>query len=194
MRMLRLLAAGKSLVGLKPPTARYQMTDPRALPKFGLANNPYQPKANPAVPPSPAPETKHSAALNTENSPSPTPVAVKPDEGASRITHHASRAPRESRLTKVLSGLLPRRTPSPRQASVPVQAELTLDKVRVVRNDLSDTDLEIVRAKKSPAPQAPAQTSSLSTPEPNSAATNDTSPPENKKTGWKPVLEETCNP
>src|ERR1041384_2499165 len=39
MRMVRLLTAGKSLVGSKDGTVRYQMSDPRAMPKFGSAKN-----------------------------------------------------------------------------------------------------------------------------------------------------------
>src|SRR5947209_10138626 len=37
MSLLRLLTAGSSLVGLKKPTVRYRMSDPRSLPKFGSA-------------------------------------------------------------------------------------------------------------------------------------------------------------
>jgi len=45
----------------------------------------------------------------------------------------------------------------PRFAKPPVQGELSLDRIRVVRNDLSDADLEVVPAR---VPAAPA--SSLS--------------------------------
>jgi hypothetical protein len=42
MSLVRLLTAGKSLVGLKDEQARYRMSDPRALPKFGSSRNPFQ--------------------------------------------------------------------------------------------------------------------------------------------------------
>ena len=62
MNLLRLLSAGRSLVGLKDSTARYRMSDPKAMPKFGSGNNPFwakrevQGKAEPRAPlPSAAP-------------------------------------------------------------------------------------------------------------------------------------------
>jgi hypothetical protein len=36
-----------------------------------------------------------------------------------------------------------------------VQGELSLEKIKVMRNDLSDTDLEIVSAKKAPTSAKP---------------------------------------
>jgi hypothetical protein len=42
----------------------------------------------------------------------------------------------------------------PRFPKPPVQGELSLDKIRVMRNDLSDADLEVIAAK---APAAPAR-------------------------------------
>jgi hypothetical protein len=41
----------------------------------------------------------------------------------------------------------------PRFPKPPVQGELSLDKIKVVRNDLSDADLEVIAAK---VPAAPA--------------------------------------
>jgi hypothetical protein len=69
-----------------------------------------------------------------------------------------------------LNSLVPRRHSRPRTAAIasfargPLQGELSLDKIKVVRNDLSDVDLEVVRrSEKSPAaaplmPDAPART------------------------------------
>src|SRR5205823_3659975 len=42
-----------------------------------------------------------------------------------------------------------------RKVPAPLQAELSLDAVRVVRNDLNETDLEIVPAGNRPATPAP---------------------------------------
>jgi hypothetical protein len=48
----------------------------------------------------------------------------------------------------------------PQFSKPPVQAELSLDRIKVLRNDLSDADLEVVPAKTKPAraavPMAPA--------------------------------------
>ncbi len=55
---------------------------------------------------------------------------------------------------------LPAREPGVKKATrskgtrTPVQAELSLEKVKVVRNDLSDTDLEVVSAKPAGLPNA----------------------------------------
>jgi hypothetical protein len=52
-----------------------------------------------------------------------------------------------------IGGLLPRprskavKPAIPRFTKPPVQGELSLDKIKVVRNDLSDADLEVVPAK-----------------------------------------------
>ena len=40
----------------------------------------------------------------------------------------------------------------PRFTKQPVQSELSLDKIKVVRNDLSDADLEVVTARQPAAP------------------------------------------
>ena len=44
----------------------------------------------------------------------------------------------------------------PRFTKPPVQGELSLDKIKVVRNDLSDADLEVVPAKQPAAPASAA--------------------------------------
>jgi hypothetical protein len=50
----------------------------------------------------------------------------------------------------------------PRSAKPPVQGELSLDRIKVVRNDLSDADLEVVAAKRPVlAPALPADRSGL---------------------------------
>jgi hypothetical protein len=70
--------------------------------------------------------------------------------------------------TGKLKGLLSRppgkpvRAAAPRLTKLAVQGELSLDRIKVVRNDLSDADLEIVGAK--PAPVA-----TVNTPVPRSA-------------------------
>ena len=60
-----------------------------------------------------------------------------------------------------LAGLVARRplkepkSAIPRFTKPPVQGELSLDRIKVLRNDLSDSDLEVVPAKPSTAPAAP---------------------------------------
>src|ERR1041385_5690035 len=59
MSLLRLLTAGKSLIGVPSTTGRYKLSDPRSMPKFRSTVNPFKSKtanadaaagANPATP------------------------------------------------------------------------------------------------------------------------------------------------
>src|ERR1041384_3318945 len=150
MRMMRLLAAGKSLAGLKNSGARYRMTDPGALPKFGAATNPFHSKSKAEV------NAAGAAALGAANDPAPAQAQTvsEPKQDCEQSNSHenktapvpsAAPAPPQGRLTRKLRQLFePRIRPAksgvPRFAK-PVQTELTLDNIRVVRNDLSDTDL-----------------------------------------------------
>src|SRR5437899_11255110 len=45
MKLLRLLTAGRSMVGVKDSNGRYQMGDPRSMPKFESAKNPFRNKS-----------------------------------------------------------------------------------------------------------------------------------------------------
>src|SRR5262249_2485535 len=46
------------------------------------------------------------------------------------------------------------RSTIPRFSKTPVQGELSLDRVKVVRNDLSEADVEIITAKPAPKPKS----------------------------------------
>src|SRR5215471_5224149 len=50
MRMMKLLSAGKSLVGQNDGDKRYRMSDPKAMPRFGSERNPLLKKANATFP------------------------------------------------------------------------------------------------------------------------------------------------
>jgi hypothetical protein len=66
-----------------------------------------------------------------------------------------------TRCTVRLGGLLgrgrvkPQKPAIPRFSKTPVQGELSLDRIKVVRNDLSDADLQVVPASVPPAPAKP---------------------------------------
>ncbi len=126
MSLLRLLTAGKSLVGLRE-TTRYRSV--AGLPRFGGKKETSRTDPQPAVVPA-------SAATN---------VAAGATTNA--VTPEPAKAP---------SGWWARwrwRRQQPKAAAIPrfnkamVQGELTLDRVKVLRNDLSDSDLEVVPAK-----------------------------------------------
>jgi hypothetical protein len=163
MSLLRLLSAGKSLVGLKDDTARYRMGHPGAMPKFGSGKNPFQTKSQ-TQPSVEAPATTPSS--NAPNSPEVVPVREEEKKSLPAVVIPPLKtqprpAPRNgSRFGSVLQVALrplkslfqrPRsksvRPPKTQSLRTPVQAELSLDCVKVLRNDLTDADLEVVRAK-----------------------------------------------
>lgn len=208
MKLLLLLTAGRSMVGVKDSTGRYRMTDPRAMPKFVSAKNPFRSKAR-----TEAKQTELSAVaqvsqssakvemkrveakgttetsarlVKTVDAPSAAEAREAQKTEAERETDHRAKRgctlevkfPVESGsqpqsasavpvkkgvgliepnlasrwLTKISSVFSRSQTESarrviPQLGRTAVQGELSLDKVQVVRNDLSDSDLEVVRAK-----------------------------------------------
>ena len=175
MSLLRLLTAGKSLVGLNDYRSRYVSRE-GALPKFGSKKNPFRATTRPDFgPPADAkrpisegciastptndeslsgretgadsiddcPAGVEGTAANTENHSSET---LKP---AQKVGVASARMDTSFDWGKVLfwRRSKPVRQAVPRFGKPMVQGELSLEGVRVVRNDLSDTDLEIVPAK-----------------------------------------------
>jgi hypothetical protein len=176
MSLLRLLAAGKSLVGMRDAETRYRVTGQRLLPHFGTGKNPFssRDKADPVQTESRSPGAyKPNGALKEIRS---TPKLTEEREAAPRSRLEGWTTSAHSNFQK-LSGALRRRTAAllmewktklvgllakrrsrtakpavPRFTKPPVQGELSLDRIRVVRNDLSDADLEIVPAKRPATP------------------------------------------
>jgi hypothetical protein len=180
MSLLRLLATGKSLVGMPNTNSRYQMRTRNLLPKFGSAKNPFAPPPPPSSEsPGPtnnstpakletaslfepaAPEavpTKPVKPVAVKESKTPPPQAAVPAPPvkveARQATKPAPVAPsgKPTRVAGWVKKLNPLSLLPPwrgdgnrgRPARKHVQTELTLEKVRVVRNDLSDMDFEIV--------------------------------------------------
>ncbi len=193
MSLLRLLAAGRSLVGMKDITARYRMRTAGLLPKFGSPKNPFaaptkaESKGKPgiapvAIPAQPKPEpVKMETAPLFEAKPkiSPTPApmlaapmapaapvkakeplrktiqAVKPELKPAKPVAAARKPVTFSGwVTKInplplLGRFKPgaNKSPKPRPGRAAVQGELSLEKVKVVRNDLNDADVELMPAR-----------------------------------------------
>jgi len=160
MSLLRLLTTGKSLVGMSDVESRYRVTRERLLPQFGSARNPFMStgKAEPAS------AEAHASANYGGNSASGsgggTPSASRePAAALARGALRSKAAALLSRWKAKIGGLRSRpraevvRPAIPRFTKPPVQGELSLDKIQVVRNDLSDADLEVVPAK-APATRA----------------------------------------
>lgn len=123
MSFTRLLAASRSLIGIKKQPGPYKLNQEHLLPKFA-------PMQRPAAA---ADEDGGSAAAEKR------PV----QETAGGIRRSRERAPR---LLRSLAERMTRwRRPVPsRMAARPVQTELSLNGIKVVRNDLSDCNFQVV--------------------------------------------------
>jgi hypothetical protein len=145
MNLGKLLVAGKSIINGRKEIS-YRANRHVYLPKFGLAQNPFKtpPGAEPA-----RPEAETIAA--------PIQKAVAP--AATKTQKLPALAPKPVRATTWASKLNPIsiwRGPEPAAQNTrdPVQSELSLDSVKVVHNDLSDADVEVVPIKSRTAGEA----------------------------------------
>lgn len=167
MSLLRLLTAGRSLVGLKKAEVRYHLPGHRTLPRFGSKKNPFRATVLPekCEPPresaGPLPEDRASKETGggSQNE-APAGGGQAQSDSAKVLASNGSRQEQvgtsgekpRSRGSAVKALLLWGRAQKARRsagtAGKPlVQGELSLDRVRVIRNDLSESDLEIVPAR-----------------------------------------------
>ncbi len=192
MSLMRLLSAGRSLVGAKDQVSRYRMGSPGLLPKFGSKKNPFsaekkfglgkdaedqrsaeQPSASEMPNRTVAAVSKGASKSQPDKKETvfararvmlsalgryarekvqPVPV-VRPVENASQSCRPAVPANRTGWVEKMKRMTFQRLAASARKTRLrsrkaPVQGELSLDKIKVVRNDLSDTDFEVVTGGK----------------------------------------------
>ena len=174
MSLLRLLTTGKSLVGLKDSEIRYRVTRQRFLPRFGPAKNPFcaTDRSGPAR--LDAPMESEGTSVSIREKAAGIGAQTPAHDAAEDLAVAASRpptAPASSTLRRLTSALRPRavafqnwgagkfsallsrrggkpvRVAMLRPTKLPVQGELSLDKIKVMRNDLSDADLEVVPGK-----------------------------------------------
>jgi len=142
MNLGKLLAAGTSVVKANG-TVKYHANKQAFLPKFISPRNPFA-NSRPPVPDGPAaPAPIQTAPVSN----GPPPRATVPATSKSLATWASKLNP------ATLWG-----APAPTQQKVlpAVQAELSLDMVKVVHNDLSDADVEVVPIKSRPsAPETP---------------------------------------
>ena len=177
MSLMRLLSAGKSLVGVKDNGSRYRMGNPGMLPRFGSQKNPFAREQkgnaeNDGAGPTRAPNqsvTNHAPIQPSTEVPraaSPQP-AVPRQQGEDLIRNtlrksslqkkvriprawHVALRPTLTAWAKKIKTAMLRQQGTPRRKVIthasrkPVQAELSLDRIKVVRNDLSDTDFEVI--------------------------------------------------
>jgi len=125
MNLGKLLGVGKSFLSGRG-MAKYREDKRVYLPKFNPEKNPFTPSSGEPAP-APAPLAKNFSAP---------PVAVKKTPGPVRSVSWKDK-------------LNPFRTPEPCAPPMvnAVQTELSLDAVKVIRNDLTDADIEVVPVK-----------------------------------------------
>jgi len=198
MSLGKLLTTGKSLVGLSQSGSRYQLRK-GALPKFESAKNPFASKT-PAEPAEREPQLPKLAPAEVavvdsqKAQPLSALAALIVDREAAVIASRPSQpaesvkvseppkvaAPVDSWLKKINPMVwFGNRKPTVSKPAIPrfskphapIQGELSLDNIKVMRNDLSEADVEVVPAKArgpkvvaTPAPQAGVAAMALTVP------------------------------
>ncbi|HEU6448351.1 MAG TPA: hypothetical protein VFV23_07945 [Verrucomicrobiae bacterium] len=134
MKFGKLLAAGKNIFATRDGIAYRDAKVP--LPKFNSDKNPF------------ATTTMPEAQKNLSELPAQKPVAAKTQKMPTISSEPKPLATWASKLNPMamLRG-------EPKETRQPVQAELSLEKVKVVHNDLSDADVEIVPMKSRGVPE-----------------------------------------
>jgi hypothetical protein len=142
MNLGKLLVAGKSIVGGRQGIA-YRISDRAYLPKFISPRNPFMPpvKTEPGLPPVAVPVAKSLGSDGIKTRKLPTFPVARP-RGAAWVS--------KLNPISIWRGSPP---PAPRNVQPPLQPELSLDRVKVVHNDLSDVDVEVVPIKSRTAPE-----------------------------------------
>jgi hypothetical protein len=160
-------------VGGSGSELQYRMTSSKAMPKFVSRKNPFRSEVRPRAMTAetgcavvPATSTPVSAPA-PQPSPAPAPSAAQPAAAPGRMRRGLTGL--RERANRFFAWLLHPRPMAakpaiPRFEPLPIQGELSLDRIKVVRNDLSDADLELVPC--APVAPAPAPAPSALKPEP----------------------------
>jgi hypothetical protein len=165
MKLGKLLAAGKSIMNGRGDVS-YRASKQVYLPKFGSAKNPFKNETTAASPegavvlssavePSPAPRPTRAENLETAASMPMNQVAVIAQE----LPPLPAMSEKKSAnwAGKFNPAAIFRRMPGKGeldgQKITATQTELSLDSVKVVHNDLSDADVQVVPMKSRSAPQ-----------------------------------------
>ncbi len=134
MRLLKFLSVGRAWVGQRNEIGRYRMSSRHLLPRF--ESGPAEPcAANPQVQSNAVSETKKNGLLNRIWSSCMNPFHRKSDARARAVFASPPQAEQVSRVEA-------NETSKKLIAVSPLQGELALDQVAVVRNDLALDDLE----------------------------------------------------
>jgi len=143
MNLGKLLVAGKSVIGGRREIC-YRISDRNYLPQFISPKNPFAPSVK-VEPPPPTVAAPIKAAIASERTKTQK-LPVFPAARFRKKTWIGKLNP-----VSLWRGSTPQQS---QQSPAPMQAELSLDRVKVVHNDLSDADVEIVPIKSRTAPEA----------------------------------------
>ncbi|MGA2864743.1 MAG: hypothetical protein ABSF95_09670 [Verrucomicrobiota bacterium] len=151
------------MIGLKGQASPYRLTDQRLLPKFGLDKNPLCSTVRPGhAPGAEGGPSERPSATGTGEAPAKEAQPAPPPTGAWAQAAPGSKLRRTGRrLTDRLQALFVRSEPGPVKSAIPrltrppVQGELSLERVRVVCNDLSDSGPQIVQIRWKAASASP---------------------------------------
>jgi hypothetical protein len=141
MSLMRLLSVSRSFCARVPDLGRYQMTGGMRLPRFGSAGKPMKPVV---------------VVATQEELPITGAQATGPDGGMQVVGERRGEVLKERTVwwrrwaagwSRSFTRLL-KPAPSHRPIRRPVQTAFLLESVKVVRNDLADADLELVRRKR----------------------------------------------
>ena len=142
MSLGKLLSSGKSLMGAHGESHRFRVNKRVALPKFGSIKDPFasgaQHERAEARTTTAAMPTK--AKIRATNAPAP-PVALRKLRPARALKWAGEVGAKLNPLAWLKRRAAPTSNSAARMVA-PVQPELSLDAVRVLRNDLSDADAE----------------------------------------------------
>jgi len=148
MSLGKLLSSGRCLIGGHSESHRFRVNKRVALPKFGSLKNPFASGAQQARaearPPTAASPTE--ARVRAANAPA-TPAALRKLSPARILKWVSEQVEKLNLLTRWKRPRAAVSSAAARMAaSAPVQRELSLDTVRVLRNDLTDADAEASEA------------------------------------------------
>ena len=162
MSLARLLAAGKCLVGARDDDSPYRVTHEGYLPKFSPETSQVLVKPRPEAPPAGSWSREDVGASGAGKTDPGAKVAEgteranererpkRPAVGAEGSRHRTGWWAKLAGMFGGRNSRAPARLPLMTRRQV--QCELSLDDVKVIRNDLKDSDVEIVRLRSSAAP------------------------------------------
>jgi hypothetical protein len=153
MGLMQLLAAGRSLGKIGDQPSRYKMVQQSLLPRFGSLKAPEErvPRVsevsrNQAIAKARLEQSSPNMATAANDRKHMNAVQTKPQEVTVPKTASIRPAFPIGRWTLFKNPFS--RTPKSKPVEASAQSELSLDLVKPVRNDLSDTDLELIRPVK----------------------------------------------